>query len=77
MKDKFGSQEVMALLEDLRGEFRSVSEVVLPLRDDMGEVKERLGTLETEVRSLKDAVGLSIPSLAKRVGRLESLVKKG
>ena len=69
----FTRNEVAALVENLRADFRVVAEVVLPLRDDMIEVKERLSAVEIEVRSLKDVVAVAIPDLTRRVGRLESL----
>ena len=74
MEDKFTAREVAVLIEDLRGEFRAVSEVVFPLREDMIEVKERLSALETKVQSLDDVVRLAIPDHAKRISRLESKV---
>ena len=72
MEDKYTAREVAALIEDLRSEFRTVSEVVIPLREDMMEVKERLSSLETEVRSLKDVIRIAIPDHAKRLTRIES-----
>ncbi|MBI2167124.1 MAG: hypothetical protein HYU34_02635 [Candidatus Omnitrophica bacterium] len=75
MDDNFTPREVAVLVEELCSEFRTVSEVVRPLREDMADVKERLTTLEFKVQSLDDAVRLSIPGLNKRVSRLE--VKAG
>lgn len=74
MEDNFTAREVATLVEDLRGEFRAVSEGVLPLREDMAEVKERLTSLETEVRLLKDAVRVAIPDHETCISRLESKV---
>ena len=85
-EDKFSAREVVALVEDLRSEFRVVSEVVLPLREDMAEVKERLTKVEDRlifvedglkglsgrVTRLETAVTESIPPLSRRVSRLET-----
>ena len=70
-EDKFSAREVATLVEELKGEFRTVSEVVLPLREDMVEVKERLSSLETEVRSLKDAIRIEFPPIKGRLSALE------
>ena len=53
MEDNFTAREVAVLVEDLRSEFRTVAEVVLPLREDMAEVKERLGKVEDAVSVLQ------------------------
>ncbi len=63
-KDTFTARQVAALLEDVRGEFRSVSEVVLPLREDMAEVKDRLTRVEERLIGVEDAVRLAIPDLS-------------
>jgi hypothetical protein len=73
-EDKFSSREVAVLIEDLRSDFRSVSEVVLPLREDMAEVKERLTGVEERLTSVEDALRIAVPDLGKRVSRLESLI---
>ena len=79
MEDKFSSREVVVMFEELRGEFRTVSEVVIPLREDMGEVKERLERVEERLTRVEDglsAVGgvikSTLPNLAKRVDRIEA-----
>ncbi len=71
-EESFTSNQVTAIIESLRGEFRAVAEVVVPLREDMIEVKERLTKVEMELIQVKDAVHIAIPSLTKRVERLES-----
>ena len=73
-KKTFSSTEVGTLVESLRGDVQSVAEGVTYLRNDMDDVKTRLSTLEVEVRSMKDAVYVAIPSLSKRVTVLESKV---
>lgn len=72
MEDNFTAREVAVLIEELRGEFRAVSGVVFPLREDMIEVKERLSSLEVKVQSLNDVVRLAIPDHAKRISRIET-----
>ena len=72
MTDSFSAREVAVLIEDLRSEFRHVSEGLPPLGEGMSDVKERLSVLESEVRSLKDAFKLFISGLIKRVDCLET-----
>ena len=70
--DKYTAGEVAVLVEGLRSDFRAVSEVVIPLREDMIEVKERLTSLENEVRSIKDVLRITLPDHAKRLTRIET-----
>ena len=70
----FSSTEVGVLVESLRSDFRSVTEVVIPLREDMADVKDRLTKVEVRVKSLEDAVRVAIPSLSTRVSTLEAKV---
>ena len=72
MKERFTAREVGVLVEELRSEFRVVSEVVLPLREDMAEVKDRLSAVESRLTSLEDVVRLSIPDHNRRITRLET-----
>ena len=74
-EENFTSNQVATLVESLRSEFQAVAEVVVPLREDMMEVKERLTRVETELSHVKDAVRIAIPSLNKRVERLEKSAK--
>ena len=68
-KDKsFSATEVGTLVEGFRTDLSLVSERVGTLCEDMSEVKDRISSLEGEVRGLKDAVRLSLP----RISRLES-----
>ena len=70
---EFTAGEVAALVEGLRGEFRVVAGVVVPLREDVAELKERFGSLETEVRAMGDGMRVAFPDLVRRVAKLESL----
>lgn len=77
VEDKFTAREVAALVEDLRSEFRVVSEglvSLLPLREEMVEVKERLTKVEERLGSVEDVLRIALPDLTKRVSRLESKV---
>ena len=72
MEDKFTAREVAVLVEDLRGEFRAVAEGLIPLREDMADVKNRLEKVEKRLTGVEDAVRVAIPSLTQRVARLET-----
>ena len=73
-KNTFSSNQVAALIEDLKSQFRSVIEAVEPLPERLEKVEERLACIESEVRSLKDVVSIALPDLNKRVTRLEAKV---
>ena len=70
----FSNNEVMALIEDFRGNIRLIAEDVSSLREDMTEVKDRLSSLEIEIRSLKDVIQVAVPDLTRRVTKLEAKV---
>ena len=79
MEDKFSSREVAVMFEELRREFRVVSEVVVPLREDvsnlredMVEVKDRLTRVEDGLSAVAGALKSTLPSLTKRVDRIEA-----
>ena len=72
VEDKFSAREVATLIESLRSEFRSVTEVVLSLREDTVDVKRRVSALEDEVRLIKDILRIELPSLKSRVSALET-----
>ena len=77
MKDDFSAREVAVLVKELKSEFRTVAEGVvslLPLREEMVEVKERLSAVENRLIVCEDAVRIGMPDLYKRVTRLESKV---
>lgn len=68
----FTAREVAVLVEELRAEFRTVSEVIIPLREDMAEVKSDISVLKTDVLYLKDAVRVGFPEINRRLSVLES-----
>ena len=61
----FSNNEVMALIESFRLDIRLIAEDIGSLKEDMTEVKNRLGSLETKVQTLEDAVRLSLPRISK------------
>lgn len=67
----FTSNEVAALVEGLKSDFRGVAEGVTSLQENMTDVKDRLSNIESKVSQLKDAVSIAIPDLNKRVTKLE------
>ena len=66
-------KKIDILIEDMRGEFRAVTEVVLPLREDMAEVKTRLSSVEFEVRTLKDVFRVEFPAMRRRIEAVEKI----
>ena len=68
----FSGGEVMALIESFENNIKIIAEDTGALREDMTEVKERLTNLETEVRTIKDAVNIAIPSQEIRLKKLET-----
>ena len=73
-EENFTSSQVGALLESMDQKIDLIAEAVAPLREDMFEVKERLTKVETRLTHVEDAVRISLPSLNKRVERLEKKV---
>ena len=76
MSDKFQEftpNKVAALFESLEKGISTIAEDTSALREDMTEVKGRLSTLESDVRELKDAVRVAIPSHEKRISKLEKI----
>ena len=71
-EDKFTATQVGALIERLEGKFQFVLDIVVPLKNDMVEVKERLSKVETRLTGVEDAVRIAIPNLVQRVSHLES-----
>ena len=67
-KNSFSATEVGVLLEDMNTKIGIIAEAVAPLREDMIEVKERLGRIEFDVRVIKDV----IPSMGSRIRKLEA-----
>lgn len=70
----YSNTQVASLLEQIRSDFKSVTEVVIPLREDMDEVKKRLTSLENEMRSVKDVIRITLPNHENRISRLEKKV---
>ena len=71
-EENFTPTQVGALLENMDKKIDLIAEAVAPLREDMIEVKERLTSVETRLTHVEDAVRIAIPSLTKRVERLET-----
>ena len=70
--NSFSATEVGTLLETMDHKIDFIVEIIVPMQKDMGEVKERLTNLETDMRLVKDVIRIEIPSLKKRVTRLEA-----
>ena len=72
--DNFTPSQVGTLLEAMDKKIDLLTEIVLPLKEDMSEVKGRLSKVEFRLTCVEDAVRVAIPSLAKRVTALETKV---
>ena len=68
----FSNTEVGVLIESLRTDFRTVAEVVAPVRDRLTAVKERLSAVENRLTGVEDVVRVVLPSLSTRVSALET-----
>ncbi len=73
-KDKFSATEVGTILESMNRKFDIILENVLPLRQNIAEVKAQLTNLETRFTLVEDTVRVAIPELFRRVQRLETKV---
>lgn len=78
----FTSNQVAALLEDLKSQFKAVVEVVVPIhedvikiKEDMVEVKDRLSSVENRLIAVEIAVTGAIPTINKRLSALEAANK--
>ena len=75
-EENFTPGQVGTRLEGMDKKIDLIAESVGSLQGDMTEVKERLTKVETRLINVEDAVRVAIrvaiPSLAKRVDRLES-----
>ena len=67
----FTSTEVGTMLESLRSEFHTVSEVIIPMREDIAEIKDRLTAVETRLIRVEDIVRIAVPSHERRITALE------
>ena len=74
MKEHYTSTEVGVLVESLRSEFRTIAEVVVPLREDMIDVKARLSNLESDMKEVKSVIRIALPSINQRLSALEAKV---
>ena len=72
--DNFSATEVATLIENLERKFDVVAEAVLPLRENMADVKERLSAVEFRVGSLEDVVRTAIPSLSREITEVKEKV---
>ena len=77
----FTSGEVMALVEDLKSEFRAVAEGVTSLdermcglEEDVQTLKDDMTVIKSDLVLIKDAVHLAIPSLNNRLKKLETKI---
>ncbi len=72
--EDFTSNQVAALVEDLKSDFRNVAEGVSALSEDVNRLKEDMVEVKADLTTIKDAVRVSIPSLNNRVTKLEAKV---
>lgn len=70
--DQFSAREVAVLIENLENKFNVVLETVIPLRNDMAEVKERLTSVEQKLTSVEDVIRVAFPAINNRFSRIEA-----
>ena len=74
MEDKYSAREVVAIVEDLKGEFRVVAEAVTGLSERVGGLETRVSSLEVRVGTLEDVIRIGVPSINRRLASLEARV---
>ena len=78
-KENSTPSQVGALLETMGQKIHLIAEAVAPLPERLSHVEERLEKVESRLTGVEDAVRVAIrvaiPSLAKRVERLETKVR--
>lgn len=72
-ENNFTPSQVGTILEALDKKINILTESVLPLREDMAEVKTRLSAVEFEVRTLKDVFRVEFPSMRRRIEAVEKI----
>ena len=70
----FTPGEVMALLEELKSEFRYVTEVVAPLPNRLEAVEKRLSAVEERLTKVEDGMRVGFPAVNVRLSALEAKV---
>ena len=66
----FSNNEVMALVESFKNDIKVIAEDTTSLREDMAEVKDRLSSVETTLKTLDDAVRNTLPDHEKRIAKV-------
>ena len=73
--NNFTPTEVATLIKNLKRKFDVVAENIIPIREDIADLKEDMGEVKIRLTSLEDVVLTAIPSLASRVSVLEKKVE--
>ena len=71
---EFTAREVAVLVERLEGKFQFALDILVPLREDMSEVKERLTSVEERLGRVDDGLRVGFPSINARLSALEAKV---
>ena len=70
----FTGSQVASLLEEIKSDFRAVTESVTDFSERMEKVERSLETMVTKLQAVEDSVKVAIPNHEKRIGRLETKV---
>ena len=73
-EEGFTPSQVGALLETMDKKIDFLAEGIAPIPERLEKIEERLTKVEIKLISVEDAVRIAIPSLTKRVNRLENKV---
>ena len=75
-EESFTPGQVGAILEAMDTKISLIAEAVAPIPEKLEKIEDRLGTLETDVRFIKDVIRIEIPSMRSRIDKIETRVGK-
>ncbi|MBI2871222.1 MAG: hypothetical protein HYY14_05870, partial [Candidatus Omnitrophica bacterium] len=69
---EFSSREVATLVESLKSNISTIAEDVVSVKEDVAILKHDMVEVKSDVAIIKDAIRVTLPSLDKRLTRVES-----
>ena len=73
----FSANDVAVMVEDLKSEFRAVTEMIQPMHSDIIQLKEDISQLKEDMTVVKlgvSALGSDVRSFTHRITKLEAKV---